>query len=81
MQHTQCGAERFADPNLQAALKNNLGIDVSAVAITDHDQSIKGDIERLRTAPEIPESIIVSGYIYDVQTGSVREVVAPAALG
>lgn len=80
MQHTQCGAERFADPNFQGALKQKLGIDVSSVAIADHEQSLRKDVERLRKAPEVPGYIIVSGLIYDVQSGRVREVIAPAAL-
>ena len=80
MQHTQCGAERFADPDFQNALRNDLGIDVSSVAITDHEQSLREDVERLRDAPEIPGHIVVSGLIYDVQHGRVREVIAPAAL-
>jgi len=80
MQHTQCGAERFADSGLQHALKEHIGVDVSSIAITDHEQSLQEDIERLRSAPEVPGHIIVSGYIYDVQHGSVREVIAPAPL-
>jgi carbonic anhydrase len=80
IQHTQCGAERFADPDFQRALKEHTGVDVSSVAITDHEQSLREDVERLRNAPEVPGYIIVSGFIYDVQHGSVREVIAPAAL-
>ncbi len=80
MQHTQCGAERFADPNLQNALKKKTGIDVSSVAITNHELSLREDVERLRNAPEVPGYIVVSGFIYDVQNGHVREVMAPATL-
>ncbi len=80
MQHTQCGAERFADPQLQGALKAKLGVDVSHVAITDHEQSLREDIQRLRDAPELPGHIIVSGLLYDVRDGTVREVIAPAPL-
>lgn len=80
MHHTQCGAERFADPNLQSALKERTGIDVSSVAITNHELSLREDVERLRNAPEVPGYIVVSGFIYDVQNGHVREVMAPATL-
>ncbi|MEP3428178.1 MAG: carbonic anhydrase [Roseibium sp.] len=81
IQHTQCGAERFADPNVQDALKTHMGIDVSGSAIYDHEDSLLQDIERLRAAPEVPGNIVVSGLIYDVKTGAAREVVAPALLG
>lgn len=80
IQHSECGAERFADPDLQRALKEQLGVDVSSVAITDHELSLREDVERLRSAPEVPGHIVVSGFIYDVRHGHVREVIAPAAL-
>ena len=80
MQHTECGAERFADPDVQRALKEHIGLDVSSVAISDHEQSLREDVERLRSASEVPGYIVVSACIYDVQHGRVREVIAPAAL-
>ncbi len=80
MQHTNCGAERFADPEFQHALKAHVGVDVSSVAITDHEQSLHEDVERLRTAPELPGHITVSGLLYDVEQGRAREIIAPAPL-
>ncbi len=79
IQHSQCGAERFVDPALQDALAQK-GVDVSSLAITDHEQSLREDIERLRSAPEVPGYIVVSALMYDVQHGRVREVIAPAPL-
>ena len=80
IQHTQSGAERFADPDFQKVLKEHVGIDVSSTAIHDHEQSLREDVERLSSAHELPGYIVVSGFIYDVQNGRVREVIAPAAL-
>ena len=80
MQHTECGAERFADPGFQIAIKKQIGVDLGSLAISDHELSLREDIERLRNAPEVPGYIVVSGYIYDVQHGRVREVIAPAPL-
>lgn len=80
IQHTQCGAERFADPDFQKVLKEHVGVDVSSTAISDHEGSLSDDIERLRNSPELPGYVVVSGFIYDVQTGLLREVIAPAAL-
>ncbi len=81
LQHTQCGAERYADPNLQQAIKANIGVDVTSIAINDHNQSLHSDIETLRSAPEVPSYLTVSGMIYDVANGEVCEVVAPSKLG
>lgn len=80
MQHTQCGAERFANPQFQQGIKEKIGIDVAPSAITDHETSLQEDVERLRRAPEVPGYIIVSGLLYDIKTGQVREVIAPAPL-
>lgn len=73
MHHTQCGAEQFANPQLRGALKQQLGIDVAHRAITDHDQAMAEDIQALRDARELPSYIKVSGYIYKIQDGSLRE--------
>lgn len=80
MHHTQCGAERFADLDFQNLLKQQIGVDVSSTAISDHKQSLRDDIETLCNAPEVPGYIVVSGFIYDVQNGLLSEVVAPAEL-
>jgi carbonic anhydrase len=80
IQHTQCGAERFADPGFQRILQEQRGVDVASLGITDHEQSLRDDVEQLRSAPEVPGYILVSAYIYDVQHGGIREVIPPAPL-
>lgn len=79
MQHTQCGAERFADPELQRRLAE-IGVDVSENAITDQMQDLQQDLVRLRDAPQLPGSIAVSALLYDVKTGRAQEVAAPKTL-
>ena len=76
VQLTQC----VADPHIQRAIKKHVGVDVSSMAIADHEQSLREDVERLRHSTEVPGYIAVSGFIYDVHQGLVREVIAPAAL-
>jgi len=80
MQHTQCGAQNFANPEFQATLKEKLGIDVSASAITDQETDLKRDIGRLRNAREIPGTLSVSAVLYDVKTGQVSEIAPPERL-
>jgi carbonic anhydrase len=80
VQHTQCGAEKFADVNFQSLLKEHVGIDVSDIAIHNHQDSIIEDIQSLKDAPELPDYIVASGYIYDVTNGQMQEVVAPTSL-
>ena len=81
MQHTRCGAQRLADPDLQMMLKNKLGIDVSEHAITDHAEDLLGDIGRLASAQELPDTIAVSAMLYDVADGTAREIASSKTLG
>ena len=80
MQHTQCGAQNFANPEFQQTLRDRLGIDVSAYAITDQETDLKRDIDRLCDANEIPGYLTVSALLYDVKSGRVSEIVPPRKL-
>jgi carbonic anhydrase len=83
IQHTDCGYERLVNPELQQALSHNLGVDkaeIEALANVDHTKTIREDIERLRRSSLVPNELVVSGHIYNVEDGVVREVVAPAPL-
>ncbi len=80
MQHTHCGAERYADPEFQKAVKLQLGIDVSEQAIYNHEESVMSDVKKLAASPIVPNYVTVSGLIYDVKTGGVQEVSAPMPL-
>lgn len=80
MQHTQCGAQRFADPKLQAAVKEMLGIDISESAITDPEADLKADVERVRAFAAIPDYVTISAYLYRLETGFAEEVCPPQRL-
>ena len=83
IQHTDCGYERLANPELQNALSNKLGVDkgeIAALANVDHVASIREDIEKLRRSTLVPSELVVSGHIFDVEDGRVREVVPPTWL-
>lgn len=80
MQHTQCGAQNFANPDFRDALRDKLGIDVSDYAITDQETDLLRDLDRLRDAAEIPGHLTVSALLYDVKSGQVREIAPPREL-
>lgn len=81
IQHTHCGAQRLANPQMQAMLRDKLGIDVSQYAITDQASDLLGDITRLSNALEVPDTIIVSALLYDVSTGTVQAIAPEKSLG
>ncbi len=81
--HTDCGMSRLADPAAQQEFADRLGIEpaeVASMAIADPAESVRADIETLRRMPGAPGSLVVSGHVYDVATGSLGEVVEPALL-
>ena len=78
MHHTDCGVERFADPDVRKGASAGLGLDESrleAMAIGDHSQSLRDDVARLREAGRMPDGLTVSGHLYDVRTGGISQVV------
>ncbi|WP_170378643.1 carbonic anhydrase [Ruegeria atlantica] len=74
MQHTKCGAEFFSNPDLASTLKDKIGVDVSANAITDQKSDLKGDIDRLKAATKLSGTLSVSAVLYDVETGLIEEI-------
>ena len=74
MQHTQCGAQQLADPQLQSTLREKLGIDVSAYAITDQPTDLRNDVQKLMCARTIPDAVSISALVYDVKSGQVEEI-------
>ena len=81
--HTDCGASRFANPQLRQRLGQAAGTGETAIerlASIDPQTSVAEDLDRLRAAPVLPDELVVAGYVYDVTDGQVNEVSAPAAL-
>jgi hypothetical protein len=54
--------------------------EVAALAVADHHATLQADIERLRQSPLVPENLMVTGYLYHVEDGLVREVYPPQPL-
>jgi carbonic anhydrase len=79
--HTNCGMTLFTDDVLHGRIRDETGIDVSDqeyLSFTDPEESLRDDVARLRDVKTFPQDVSVSGYLYDVRDGTLREVV-PAA--
>jgi carbonic anhydrase len=76
--HTDCGMLTFHDEELRRRLEKKTGTAVVAPvhfhAFPDLEDNVRRQIERVRSHPWIPRHIPVRGFIYDVQTGGLREV-------
>ena len=83
MHHTDCGMCRLANATIQRQVAERLGVGVDeakAMAIIDPTASVQDDIEQLRQTPETPDQLIVSGFVYDVKNGTIKQVAPPAPL-
>lgn len=77
LHHTDCGAQTFKNGEFQDYLKAELGVDVSDqdfLPFTDVEESVREDMEILRQSPLIPEDVVISGAVYDVDTGRMSVV-------
>jgi carbonic anhydrase len=55
------------------------GKEIDWLTISDREQSVVDDVERIRSHPLVPDNIPIHGYLYDVTTGRLTEV--PQATG
>lgn len=81
IQHTRCGMQTFADDELTEALELETGHRPTwrIGAFKDLDRSVRTSVAAIRQSPFIPHRDKVRGFVYDVETGLLREVDTPAA--
>jgi carbonic anhydrase len=69
---------KFTDVAVAEIITERSGEDVSDLAFLtfrDLDQSVRDDVDRIRSLSQVPADATVSGHVYDVRTGTLREVV------
>jgi carbonic anhydrase len=73
--HTDCGMLTFTDDQLADKLEQETGErpEWRAHAFSDLDADVRESIERIQSSPFIPNKN-VRGFIYEVETGRLREV-------
>jgi carbonic anhydrase len=74
--HTDCGMLTFTDEEFAAKLEEETGSrpEWKAHAFPDLDENVRESIERIRANPFIPRTEKVRGFVYEVETGRLREV-------
>ena len=81
LQHTDCGITRMASN--MALMSDYFGVppaELPAKAILDPRAAVVADVAALRAIPGLPSTLLVSGLVYDTETGLVEIVVPPAPL-
>ena len=74
--HTDCGMQKISDDESKAALTEYMGSDHfgSIYPAPDPEASVRFDVERLRASTVVPEGLRINGYVYDVGTGRLRQI-------
>ncbi|MDQ6603568.1 MAG: carbonic anhydrase [Chloroflexota bacterium] len=74
--HTDCGMLTFTEEQLHQKLHDELHVhaEIAFLPFTDLEQSVRDDVETLRTSPLLIPDVPVRGYVYDVHTGQLHEV-------
>jgi carbonic anhydrase len=78
--HTDCGSRLLEDDQLRHGFAQRSGYDeqmLAALPATDPAQTVRADVQRLLSAPQISPRITVSGHVYDLDTGLVTTIVEP----
>jgi carbonic anhydrase len=75
--HTDCGMLTFKDDDLRRQIQDETGVkpEWAAEAFDDLEEDVRQSIARIEASPFIPRKDKIRGFVYEVETGRVREVV------
>jgi carbonic anhydrase len=71
MQHTKCGLAGVSNDELQA----RTGADLGFYPIDDHTTALKEDVDVLSATPFLSPVTRIAGFVFDVETGVLDDVV------
>jgi carbonic anhydrase len=73
--HTDCGMLTFKEDDFRESLQDETGVKPAWAVETfsDLDADVRQSIQRIKASPFIPKKN-VRGFVYDVETGKLREV-------
>jgi carbonic anhydrase len=75
--HTDCGMLTFTDDQFKGAIQAETGIKPawSAESFADLDTDVRQSIARIKASPFIPNKDHIRGFVFDVATGKLNEVI------
>jgi carbonic anhydrase len=74
--HTGCGMLSFTNDDICAKVREETGVDADELdfhPFPDLDESVRESVRRVEESPLLP-GFRASGFVYDVETGTLREV-------
>src|ERR1700747_35926 len=76
--HTDCGLMHTTEQDLRTRIQNRAGTAAVApaffYAFQNIDENVWHQLQKLRTHPWIPQNVAVRGFVYDVASGLLREI-------
>jgi carbonic anhydrase len=75
--HTDCGMVTFTDDGFKQSIQDDTGIRPSwaAEAFPDVDADVRQSAARIAASPFVPKKDAIRGFVFDVATGKLNEVV------
>ena len=75
--HTDCGMLTFTDDEFKKSVQDDTGIkpEWAAEAFPDLDEDVRQSIARIKASPFVPRKDAIRGFVFDVATGKLNEVV------
>ena len=74
--HTDCGMLTFTDDELKQQIHEEAGVKphFSMESFSDLEEDVRQSIARIQHSPFIPHKDSVRGFVYEVESGRLREV-------
>jgi carbonic anhydrase len=74
--HTDCGMLTFSDDDLKAQIHEEVGLKphFSMESFSDLEEDVRQSVARIKASPFVPHKDSVRGFVYEVETGRLREV-------
>jgi carbonic anhydrase len=74
--HTDCGMLTFTDDDFKRSIQEETGIKPAwaAEAFSELDVDVRQSIARIKGSPFIPRKDSVRGFVYEIESGRLREV-------
>ena len=75
--HTDCGMLTFKDDSLKAEIEADTGLkpNFSFEPFSNLEDDVRQSIRRIKSSPFVPNKDSIRGFIYDVESGKLNEVV------
>jgi carbonic anhydrase len=79
LHHTKCGMAMFTDEDFASELQEATGLRPTWAVETfrDIESDVRQSVERVRRSPFLANTTAVRGFVVDVDTGDLAEVLAP----